>query len=501
MRTATLAAALCLLAAPALAQKSADTLRVSWRDALPTVDPYYNQLRTGLIVAFETWDCLLYRDPDTLQLKPALAQSWRQVDPTTIDFTLRPGITFQNGDAFTAADVVYTVNTILADKTVAVPSNYGWLAGATEIDPMHVRIKLARVFPAALEYMAMTLPIYPAAYRTRVGAAGYAAAPIGTGPYRITRIEPNKEIDFERYDHYFAESPKGRPAIKRIVVREVPDEAAELADLLDGRADWIWDFDPDQFNRVARVPTLVAERQETMRVAYLSLDAAGRSDPGGPLTHARVRRAIAHAIDRGAMARQLMQGGSRVLDAPCYPSQFGCDQASATHYAYDPALAKTLLSDAGFAGGFKVDLVSYVMPSWAVAVRSYLKAVGIDATISQLSTEAAVRRADEGRAPLNMGSWGSYSINDVSAFLPYFFTGGGNDYARDPAITRLVEAGGDTTDPDQRRIAYTHAIQLITAGADWLPLFTYVKTYGYSRALKFHPYQDEVPRFYLCSWR
>ena len=78
-------------AAPALAQKSADTLRITWRDAIPDVDPYYNSQRTGMVVAFHAFDCLVYRDPVTMEMKPALATSWKQVDATTIDFTLRCG--------------------------------------------------------------------------------------------------------------------------------------------------------------------------------------------------------------------------------------------------------------------------------------------------------------------------------------------------------------------------------------------------------------------------
>src|SRR5712691_9736043 len=105
-----LLAACVTLGAPALAQKSADTLRITWRDAIPDVDPYYNSQRTGMVVAFEAFDCLVYRDPTTMEMKPALATSWKQVDTTTLEFTLREGVTFQNGDPFTAADVVQSLS-------------------------------------------------------------------------------------------------------------------------------------------------------------------------------------------------------------------------------------------------------------------------------------------------------------------------------------------------------------------------------------------------------
>ncbi len=492
--------AFLLAAPPASAQKSADTLRIAWRDAIPDVDPYYNQLRTGLVLAHQAWDTLIYRDPDTFQIKPLLATSWKQTDDTTWEFELRSGVTFHDGSPFTAADVVYTINTVLTDKQVAVPSNYAYLAGAEKIDDLHVRVKLKRIFPAALEYMSMTLPIWPKAYRERVGADAYSHAPVGTGPFRITKVDGVSEIDLERNEAYF-DGPKGHPAIAKLVIHEVADATTEITEILSGRADWIWQFNPDQFENISRVPALQAVRAESMRIGYLSLDAAGRTGADNPLTKLKVRQAIAHAIDRVTIARQLVQGGSRVLDAACYPTQFGCDQAVATKYEYDPALAKKLLAEAGYPDGFDVELVTYVLPQYSGAIQNYLKAVGVNARVSQLQVGAVVQRTIAGQNPMTAGTWGSYSVNDVSAILPLFFDGGPNDYARDPEVERLVAAGGATTDVDERRKAYAAALRRVSEQMYWLPLHTYVTTYAFSRQLNFKPFPDELPRFFLSSWK
>ena len=491
---------LVLAGAPARAQKSANTLRIAWRDAVPNVDPYYNQLRTGLVMAHEAWDTLVYRDPDTFQIKPLLATSWKQTTDTSFEFELRKGVTFHDGSPFSADDVVYTINTVLSDPTIAVPTNFAYLAGAEKIDEFHVRVTLKHVFPAALEYLAMTLPVWPKAYRERVGPEAFSRAPVGTGPYRITKVDGVSEIDLERNDAYF-DGPKGHPAIATIIIHEVPDPTSEVTEILAGRADWIWQFNPDQFDNISRVPALQAIRAESMRIGYLSLDAAGRSGAGDPLTKLKVRQAIAHAIDRTTIARQLVQGGSRVLEAACYPTQFGCDQAVATKYDYDPALAKKLLAEAGYPDGFETELVSYVLPQYSSAIETYLKAVGINARLSQLQVGPAVKRSLAGQTPIYAGSWGSYSINDVSAILPVFFDGGGNDYSRDPEVERLVAAGGSTTDTDQRRSAYAAALRRISDQVYWLPLSTYVTTYAFSRQLNFKPFADELPRFFLASWR
>jgi peptide/nickel transport system substrate-binding protein len=487
--------------APAWAQKSADTLRVTWRDAIADVDPYYNAQRTGLVVAHQAWDCLVDRDPDTFQIKPLLASTWRSIDDVTLEFSLRPGVTFHDGSPFSADDVVYTIATVLADKNVSVPSNFLFLAGAEKIDDLHVRVKLKRVFPAALEYLSMILPIWPKAYRERVGAEGYAQAPVGTGPYRITHLDGASEIDMERYDGYFPGSPKGRPAIRRLAIEEVADTSAELASIANGHSDWIWRFNPDQFDRLALLPNVQPMRGESMRFDYLSLDAAGRTGANNPLTYEKVRQAIFYAIDRPTIARTMVQGGARALDTPCYPTQFGCDPSTAVRYPYNPAQAKKLLEEAGFLTGFDTELVTYVLPQWAAAVQGYLKAVGINVHITQLQVAAATARQTGGTAPLFMASWGSYSINDVSAVLPYFFAGGDSDYTRDPVIENLVNKGGDTTDADERRDFYGRAINEITRHADWMPLFTEVTNYAVSRELNFKPYPDELPRFYLSSWK
>jgi len=491
-----------LTVAPAMAQKSADTLRIVMRDALPNVDPYYNNLRTGVVMHHQAWDTLVYRNPDTFKLEPLLATEWKLPDPTTIEFTLRPNVKFHDGSPLTADDVVYTL-TVAADPAskVSTPSNYNWIDKAEKTGELSVRVKLKRPTPAALEYFALVIPIYPKAYREKVGPEAYAKAPIGAGPYRITKVEPGVSIDFERFEDYWAGSPKGKPAIKKMTVRFVPDAATEMTELLAGRADWIWNINPDQFDGVNRMPNLTAVRKESMRIGYLSLDAAGRTGADNPMTKQKVRQAVWHAIDRQAIADKLVTGGSRVPQAPCFPPQFGCDAEAAVLYDYDPAKAKKLLAEAGYPDGFDVELTSYVLPQWGAAVQNYLQAVGIRAKLNQLQVAALIQRAKAGELRAYLGSWGSYSINDVSAILPNFFDGGQDDYARDPEVIKWLVEGGSSNDAEARRKAYSTAIHRITEQAYWAPLHTYVTTYGYSKGLDFTPYADELPRFFLSKWK
>ena len=485
-------------AGPARAQRDADRLRIVWRDAIANPDPYRNQLRSGLVVAQECWDTLVYADPNTLAMKPLLATAWRQVDDVTLEFTLREGVRFHNGDPFDADDVIYTVNTVARDPAVAVPGNTVFLDHAERVDATHVRLVLRHPYAAALATIATVLPILPHGYRERVGPAGFAAAPVGTGPYRIASVEPDG-LELERWDGYFA-GPKGRAAIGRLSIRTVP-AGGEVAALLDGRADWSWQFGAAALDAVDHDPGLQSVRADSMRFSFLGLDAAGRTGAGNPLTRLDVRRAVAAAVDRDAFSRAATGGVGKPLRAPCYPTQFGCDQNAAVVVPHDVAAAKAALAKAGLAGGFATRLFAAGLPASAALIQQDLQRVGIDATVIQLQAGEAVGASQAGDVPLSLASWGSYSINDVAAVLSQFFGGGPQDYARDPELQALVAKGDAAGDPDIRRQAYTAAIHRITEQVYWVPLTTTVTTYAFTRDLVFQPFADELPRFYLARWR
>jgi len=287
------------------------------------------------------------------------------------------------------------------DSKVATPSNYSWIDKAEKTGDFAVRIKMKRPTPAALEYLAMVTPIHPKAYREKVGPEGFAANPVGAGPYKIVKNVQGQEVVFERFEDYWAGSPKGKPAIKTLHVRFVPELATEVTNLLGKQTDWIWNINPDQMAQINKMPHLQAVQQESMRIGYLSIDAAGRTGAGNPLTKLKVRQAIWHAVNRKEFADKLVQGGSRVPPAPCFPSQFGCDANAAVKYDYDPAKAKALLAEAGYPDGFETEMVTSVQPtSWPAAVQNYLAAVGIRARINQLQVAPAIQKMQKGQVPL-----------------------------------------------------------------------------------------------------
>ena len=474
---------------PAWATPADDTLRVTWLDALDTLDPYATPLRTGVMLAHDVYDGLVHRDPETLQIRPLLARTWRLApDRLSLDFTLQGGVRFHNGSLFGPDDVIATVARAMRPD-VAVPSNYEWLAGAERTDD-GVRLHLAHPFPPVFEYLAMILPMLPAD-----GATG-----AGTGPY-LASLDADRTVRLLRNEGY-APGPKSRPAIARVEIRQRPDDSTGgFDDLEAGRADWIWQLTPAQFARGAVATGWQSVRAESMRIGYLQFDAAGRSEPNGPITRPEVRAAIVRAVDRSALAAMVVAGGGRVPPGPCYPTQFGCDGTVGSLPAFDPAAARALLAANGFGGGFATELVTYLRPDIVAFVTDALAAVGVRANVVRLPAGEAMARARAGAAPLFLGSWGSWSINDVSAILPAFFGGGALDAARRPEISTLVRDGDQAATADARRAAYGKAIEMVARDALFMPLYIDGATYGVSRRLAFRAAADELPRFYRMAWK
>jgi peptide/nickel transport system substrate-binding protein len=236
-----------------------------------------------------------------------------------------------------------------------------------------------------------------------------------------------------------------------------------------------------------------------MRSGYLYIDAAGRSGKS-PLQDVRVRRAIAHAINRTEFAKTFFGETAQVLKGPCFHTQFGCYQG-APQYEYDPAKAKALLKEAGVENGFDTEFYAFRPRQWDEALTGYLRAVGIRANIQFLQYPAMRDKNHAGVTPLTFGDWGSYSINDASAMMGNFFTGSPDDFTDDKELQGWVKEAGTNPDPKRREELYKQAVTRIMEQMYFLPLNSYSIYYAYTEDLQFAPYRDEIPRYYLYAWK
>lgn len=489
-----------LFATAAWAGKADDTVSIAFAKELEHVDPYFNTAREGILLGNAAWDGLLYRDPATGQYVGNLATSWTWVDSSTLELTLREGVKFHNGEAFDADDVVYTLNFTVDPKNGAKNKvATDWIKRAEKIDQFKVRIFTNGPFPAALEYLAGPVIIHPDEYYRAVGPAGVATKPIGTGPYKFESVEPGKHFVLKRNEDYFA-AAKPKAKVGTIDIRTIPDINTQMAELFNGTIDLVWQVPSDQADKMAGRDGFQVINAPTMRVGYLSLDAAGRSGDKNPMTNVKVRQAIYHAINRDGIVEALMKGTTEVINSACSPSQFGCDKDVAT-YAYDPAKAKALLAEAGYPEGFEIEFYAYRDRPLAEAMIGMLAEIGIKANLNYMQYAALREKRIKEGAPLSFMTWGSNSIADVSAITSEFFTMGGEDDARDKNLSDLLEKADSSIDPAERKTLYTQALSAIADKAYWVPLWNYSTNYVMSGDISFTPTPDELVRFYEIDWK
>lgn len=499
----TLMASVCAQSFTAFAGKNDDTLNIALDLDIESMDVYMTSSRSGIIAGRMVFDMLLDRDAVTGEFKPLLAKSYRYVNDRTLEFALRDNVQFHNGEKFDADDVVYTFMTMMRpDSGIKTRSNVAWMEKVEKLDGQTVRITMKAPFPAALEYLAGALPIYPNEYYAKSGSRGFAANPVGTGPYRVTEAKPGSRFVFEKNTAYFAESPKGRPAIAKQVIRILPEQNTQLLELMSGSLDWIWKLPADQVADVKRRANLQVVNEQTMRIGYIQFAATpGAGGKTSPFNDVRVRQAVAYTVDREGIVKSLVQGASKVIHAPCFPTQTGCTQ-DVTRYPRNVDKAKQLMKDAGYGDGFSVDFqVIQAERGNAEAIVSNLRSIGIKANLQPLQYAAVRDKVRSGEAQMALLTWGSYSIDDVSASTSVFFKGGPDDIAKDTEVQVALTKGDTTVDSAARKAEYAKAMKRISAQAYWLPLWTHNMNYAFVRDLDFKPSVDEIPRFYAARWK
>jgi peptide/nickel transport system substrate-binding protein len=502
--TALTAAVLALglvFAVPASANKKNDTLGMAYDQAPESVDPYFHNVRIGVIIAANVWDTLLYRDPVTHEYKGQLAKSWKQIDDRTLEFDLREGVKFHNGEEFDADSVVYTLNFVADPANKAVTQqNVQWIQKVEKLGKYKVRVISKEPFPAAKDYLATTLAIHPAKYYKEVGPKGMNAKPVGSGPYKVVDYQPGKSITLEKFADYFKDSPRSQPKIGKVVIRFIPDRQTQMAEVISGGEDFIMHVPKDQAEKLQTLPNLQVLSGNTMRIVFMQMNSQDGS-PSPELKDVRVRKAIAHAIDREAIIKNIVGGGAEIINTICTPSQVGCTQEGAPVYKYDPALSKKLLAEAGYPNGFATDIYAYRERNQTEAIINYLQAVGIKAKLNFLQYAAMRDLVRGNKAALVHQTWGSNLVNDVSASTPVYYGFGADDITHNAQVRDLLNQGDHTIDPKARNEVYKKALTMIADNAYSVPLWSLPVYYVASKEVNFRPYSDELVRFWEMSWK
>lgn len=304
------------------------------------------------IMYYHLYDPLVKRSAD-LSFGPGLAESWENVDDVTWRFKLRAGVTFHNGNAFTADDVVFTVNKARESIRPGLVAN---IAEITAVDDMTVEIKTPQPY-AVLPNDLAELLILDEEYTTQTGDAQMDLQPMGTGPYKLVEWIKEEKLTLEAFDGYWA----GAPVIKEVTFRPITNPATRTAALLTGEVDVIQDLAVRDVDRVRSEGDFEVLTRPSLLNVVLAMDTRAVSptiEGDNPMTDVRVRQAIAHAIDVDAINKIVMNGLATPSTQYVPASHIGYVDGMNFRemYPLDIEKAKSLLAEAGHPDGFTMTL-------------------------------------------------------------------------------------------------------------------------------------------------
>lgn len=304
------------------------------------------------IMYYNLYDPLVKRGAD-LSFGPGLAESWENVDDVTWRFKLRDGVTFHNGNALTAADVVFTVNKARESIRPDLVAN---IAEISAVDDLTVEIKTPKPY-AVLPNDLAELLILDEEYTTATGDEQMDLKPMGTGPYMLGEWIKEEKLTLKAFDDYWG----GVPAIKNVTFRPITNPATRTAALLTGEVDVIQDLAVRDVDRVKREDGFTVVTRPSLLNVVLAMDTRAQSptiEGDNPMTDRRVREAIARAIDVDAINKVVMNGLATPSDQFVPSSHIGYVDGMNFRemYPLDIEKAKALMAEAGHPDGFTMTL-------------------------------------------------------------------------------------------------------------------------------------------------
>jgi len=464
------AAAFALMGGLAHAQKAQDTLRVAVTDAIPGVDGLYFAGFDGFITNKIVQDTLITWDTVDKKLKPQLATEWKRVDANTIDFKLREGVKFHNGAEFTADDVVYTFHIATDSKyKFRLKDRYSFIKSAEKIDKYNVRLHLNKGSGVDLINLSSYPPMLPAAAHAKYdNKADFARETVGTGPYRLTALDSVGAV-FQKAPTYTwgGSRPAGR--IGRVTFTPIGDKQTQIAKVLVGELDMIYDIDLEQAKQVVgATKDYRLHVSPTAGFFFLNFDTANRSG-SSPFADKRLREAVLAAIDNKALRTAYVpkMDPDQVLSSMCHPLLEPCTPDLPQKLpAHDPAHAKKLLADAGYATkGLDVEILTWSPArQTAEAVAGELRKVGIRATVNNAARNVFTKLRGEGKAVMQVTIWDNGGEPDIERTANYFFgTNIAQNYVQSAELGALVDEGRNELDMDKRKQIYDRIFSAVNA--------------------------------------
>lgn len=473
-----------------------------------TLNELQSRARTTANIIWHVNERLVARGSD-MKIVPWLAESVEQPDELTWVFHLREGVTFSNGEEFTAHDVKFTLEQTVDPKW---NSPYGGSIRDLTIDMDNIEIPddytviLHTEVPAPLMLDQLDfIGMLSEKYFSEASDAEISQQPVGTGPYEVTEWVKDDHITLERRDDYWGTLPE----IETIIIRPIPDAQTRLAELLAGNADIALNISPDDMERVEATEGVHMATVQGGREIFLAI----RCDQE-PFNDVRVRQALNYAANIEALLENLLYGlGERMATGSNYPVPSPVEA-----YTYDPQKAAKLLDEAGVVDSDGDGVREWNGEPLRIEVGSpngrYVK----DAEIAQVL--AADLTAIGIPAEAKAYEWSVYSDMNLNDTLPpLHLLGFGSAFSGqyehwfmtkdfpmntthwdDPDFERVYAELKSTIGTDTRTEMIHELDQIAHDGAPWIFIWKQVDFYGVSDRVEFTPRADELIAYAELRW-
>ncbi|QOZ36356.1 ABC transporter substrate-binding protein [Bradyrhizobium sp. CCBAU 53421] len=470
--------------------------------AVPTqpdyADPVMLNNTPALRMLSNAFDGLLRIDfSDNMTVKPAIAETWRRIDDTSVEFTLRRGVKFHDGSIVTADDVVFSLgkerrlgpsgsgNTIAAQYQQSI-------ASVQARGPHTVLVTTKGPDPAIDKKLAAWSAqiVSEAAFRNAGSWDNWFRAPIGAGAYRVISNQKDVSLVLKSHDDYWG----GLPPFDRIEFRIVPELSSRVNGLLAGDYDLISDLLPDQFDSID------ASRFDVVGGAIANLRVLAIDTTAPVLSDRRIRQALSLAIDRDLIISQLWRGRIDVPNGAQYPMFGDVYDPAFPVPAHDPDKARALVRQAGYDG----DPIAYrLLNNWypnqvltAQILVQMWKSVGLNVVLhpmenfSQVYAKPSHAIWDESFLP----SW-----PDPTSMVWRQHAAGGGQHALkiwdSPQYQSVGAAFAQSSDAEQRKELAHRALEILAEDVPFIILHNNGAFYAKRRNLAWAPYSALVMDF------
>ena len=441
----------------------------------PGMDPFHQGADARIRFTVVVYQGLYYEAPDGKAM-PLLAES-HTIPPDGLVYTikLRKGVKFHTGQPMTAKDVAYSYN-YMRDSKNGSPgaADLALVTAIDAVDDDTIKITLAK--PNA------SLPMTLGNKYGAVVPASYFDAPdakqkmnqtsVGTGPFRLAEFKPNSGMVLARHDDYWE---NGTPYLDRVNVHFVPNSAALVVALKNKRTDLAILTRPQDIAQVENTPGLVVERWPSLN--QKSIDLGSELEP---LDDARVRRAIALAVDKAEILKASAGNNGKVIGTMVADMQeaWGAPLAELPNQKPDIEVAKKLLAEAGKGSGFRLPLVTINSYEWmdpaAVTLKQQLARIGIDVDIQKVDLGVWINNFRAKKMGFTFNDWGTQPDPHLLYYRHFHSAPDGADFRnwKNAKADALLDQGQGETDVAKRKTAYVEFQKVMAQDVPTIMLFS-----------------------------